>query len=282
MKNIPQIYFTIGEFAKLCGVGKQTLYHYDKMGIFSPEITKENNYRYYSYKQLEVFFAINILKEIGMSLKDIKKYLDKRNPNELINLLEKEKEVINNKIAKLNYINSFIDKKIEATKSCLDVDINDIKITYLEEEHFLATKLSSDYDGNNLSEYLFDSFNEHFSNHFDEAIDIEIESCNLLGTIINYKNIKNKKYFNYSYIYTKLYDNYTKFSNYTKTKGYYLVCYHKGSYYNTEISYKKILKFIEKNNISTQGDFFEEVILDDLSVKGFDNYIIKIMIKVNI
>ncbi len=80
MKNIPQIYFTISEFAKLCGVGKQTLYHYDKMGIFSPEIIKENNYRYYSYKQLEVFFAINILKEIGMSLKDIKKYLDKRNP----------------------------------------------------------------------------------------------------------------------------------------------------------------------------------------------------------
>ncbi|HBY3460150.1 TPA: MerR family DNA-binding transcriptional regulator, partial [Clostridioides difficile] len=30
-------YFTTGEFAKLCGISKQTLIFYDKIGIFSPE-----------------------------------------------------------------------------------------------------------------------------------------------------------------------------------------------------------------------------------------------------
>ena len=34
MKNSKN-YFTTGEFAKICGVKKQTLFHYDDIGIFS-------------------------------------------------------------------------------------------------------------------------------------------------------------------------------------------------------------------------------------------------------
>ena len=48
-------YFTTGEFAKLWGVKKQTLFHYDEIGIFKPAIKKPNGYRYYSYQQFEVF-----------------------------------------------------------------------------------------------------------------------------------------------------------------------------------------------------------------------------------
>lgn len=33
-------YFTTGEFAKLCHVKKQTLFHYDEIGLLSPEIKK--------------------------------------------------------------------------------------------------------------------------------------------------------------------------------------------------------------------------------------------------
>ena len=38
-------YFNTGEFAKLCNVKKQTLFHYDDIGIFSPEIKDHNGYR---------------------------------------------------------------------------------------------------------------------------------------------------------------------------------------------------------------------------------------------
>lgn len=34
-------YFTTGEFSKLCRVKKQTLFHYDEIGLFSPEIKKK-------------------------------------------------------------------------------------------------------------------------------------------------------------------------------------------------------------------------------------------------
>ena len=43
-----QSVFTTGEFAKLCNTTKETLFHYDKIGILKPKFIKRNGYRYYS------------------------------------------------------------------------------------------------------------------------------------------------------------------------------------------------------------------------------------------
>ena len=65
--NIPCI--KTGEFAKLCGTNKRTLFHYDEIGLFSPAYTDEKGYRYYSENQCDVFFTITCLKELGMPLR---------------------------------------------------------------------------------------------------------------------------------------------------------------------------------------------------------------------
>ena len=106
-------YFTTGEFSKLCNVNKQTLFHYDKIGLFSPEFTADNGYRYYSYEQLEVFAGISILKEMDMPLKDIKTYLETRNPQNLFELLEEKKREAELKIERLSYFKEFLAAKSE-------------------------------------------------------------------------------------------------------------------------------------------------------------------------
>ena len=55
-------YIKTGEFAKLVGVTKHTLFYYDKIGLFSPEIKLENGYRFYSFDQLDVFDVIQTLR----------------------------------------------------------------------------------------------------------------------------------------------------------------------------------------------------------------------------
>ena len=65
-------YFTTGEFAKLWGVKKQTLFHYDEIGIFKPAIKKPNGYRYYSYQQFEVFGVISVLRKWECHCKKLK------------------------------------------------------------------------------------------------------------------------------------------------------------------------------------------------------------------
>lgn len=82
-------YLTTGELAKLMHVTKNTLFHYDKIGLFSPEIVLDNEYRYYSIHQIEVLEAIIMLKELGMSLKEIQAFLSDRTPENYWSCLKK-------------------------------------------------------------------------------------------------------------------------------------------------------------------------------------------------
>lgn len=109
-KNLKD-YFTTGEFAHLCNVKKQTLFHYDDIGILSPEIVGENGYRYYSYTQLEVFSTIAMLKELDMPLADIKRYLDHRSPAAFIALLEKQQLEVEEKIKELQLAETIYQHK---------------------------------------------------------------------------------------------------------------------------------------------------------------------------
>ena len=43
------IYMTTGEFARMMRVSKDTLFHYDKIGLLKPEIVKTNGYRTIPY-----------------------------------------------------------------------------------------------------------------------------------------------------------------------------------------------------------------------------------------
>ena len=86
-RKIPAGYFTTGEFAKLCGVKKQTLFHYDQIGILRPEIIASNGYRYYSVLQFDTYITIAMLKELDIPLANIKEYLARKNPRSFLELL---------------------------------------------------------------------------------------------------------------------------------------------------------------------------------------------------
>ena len=57
-------YLTTGEFARIAGVKKHTLFHYDEIGLFRPEVTLENGYRCYTFAQLDEFDVISMLREL--------------------------------------------------------------------------------------------------------------------------------------------------------------------------------------------------------------------------
>lgn len=67
---------TTAEFAKLHDVNKRTLHYYDSIGLFSPAKKGENQYRYYETSQSMEFEYIRMLKELNMSMEEIKKYIE--------------------------------------------------------------------------------------------------------------------------------------------------------------------------------------------------------------
>src|SRR5699024_5823422 len=92
--------FTTGEFVYLCGVKKQTLFHYDDICLLQPKHKNESGYRYYSVQQADVISVIEMLKETVMSLTEIKEFLHFQTPEETIALLTNKQEIMKRKIEK--------------------------------------------------------------------------------------------------------------------------------------------------------------------------------------
>lgn len=282
-------YFSTVEFAKLVGTTKDTLFHYDKIGIFSPEIKLGNNYRYYSTNQIEIFLVICILKELGLPLKEIKEYLQKRNGKNLVKLLEDKKREIDEKIDHLNRMKDFICEKSEITKATLDISSDKVYIESVEKDLLFTTEVC---DINNEKRIAMS-----IGNHMNNCKSNNIKLPYSIGNMIDIKSINEEKYDNYQYFFTKISEKeYLKIYNkkeisyneeifnnnfHLKPSGMYLIAYHNKGYSSINKTYKKIMKFAEDNNMKLKGYFYEDIILDDLSVKGYDNYIIKISIKFN-
>ena len=274
MNKNKQNYFTTGEFAKLVGVTKHTLFHYDKIGIFSPEIKEDNDYRYYSVFQIEVFYVISALKELDMPLKDIKAYLDKRSPKELISLLEEENKIIDEKINMLIRMKKVIEGKLSITKEVFNIDTDKISIERCEEELLVLTECSNVTNERSLAKAI--------ANHVKYCDENEIYSPHSMGEMIDSDNILKGMYDKYDYFYTRVYEENENIKLYKKEAGLYLIAYHNGGFYTIDKCYERIIKFGQDNNLKFEGYFYEDVLLDELSVAGYDGYLIKISISVKL
>lgn len=69
--------FLTGEFSRIARISKRMLQHYDRIGLFSPEHTDaQTGYRYYSARQLPKLNRILALKDLGLTLDQVKRMID--------------------------------------------------------------------------------------------------------------------------------------------------------------------------------------------------------------
>src|SRR5262245_16954084 len=67
----------IGDFSRLSHVSIKTLRYYDEIGLLSPsQVDQFTNYRYYAIEQLAQIHRIMALKDLGLSLEQIRQMLD--------------------------------------------------------------------------------------------------------------------------------------------------------------------------------------------------------------
>lgn len=266
----PQIHLTTGQFAKLMNVSKDTLFYYDKMGIFSPELITSNGYRYYSIYQADVFHTIVTLKELDMPLKDIKVYLDHRSPEKLIEVLEAEEKTITRKMQQLEKMKMLVKEKIAITQEAIAINTSDITVEYKDVEDFLivtnAKAITSEKN-------IYDCIQRHYTNL--EKLDITAVTE---GWMIRVEHILSGDNFKYDYLYSKVND--ANYKNFSKKKGRYLTAYHTSGNPTIKETYKRLVKYANDHDFILQGYFYEDILLDELSMKGFDKYLIKVSVLV--
>lgn len=139
MKKSEQ-YFTAGELASLTGISKQLLFHYDKNKILCPELVDhENNYRYYSLSQYFTLDMIITLRKLDVSLREITKYLQCKNSQDLKQLYLRKQEEYNKKIAMLTEYQQDIAKRVKKLEKLEQLRLDQIFLQEEDTENFYVS-----------------------------------------------------------------------------------------------------------------------------------------------
>jgi len=263
----------IGEFSKMSKVTIKALRYYEEEGLIYPKyIDETNGYRYYESSQLLDISRIISLKQIGLTIDEIKRIIINHEDINSLLLLKKEeleKAILNHsyQLSKINYL-----LKEKSVKEEIFEKIIPAYYVYYTEG------VIKEYS--KISELILKSGEECLKLNPDIVCQ-EPEYCYVNYLDKEYKEkdikvryaqavIKGKKEFIES-------DN-IKFMDIKETK---CICiYHKGPYNNIGISYSKILKYIEENKLETT-DYSRECYIDGIWNKDDENdYLTEIQVPI--
>lgn len=111
---------SISEMARIHGLTRQTLIYYDNIGLFKPERVDSNGYRYYSWAQIPYLREICFLKHTGIPLKKIQEHFQNRTPEREVELLNRQRRVLECRIGDLQRLRGLLNIRIENYEKAIE------------------------------------------------------------------------------------------------------------------------------------------------------------------
>lgn len=266
MKNKNYLYPS-GEFAKLAGVNKRTLHYYNDIGLFCPEIIAENGYHYYTCFQFAQLELILTLRKIGLSIEEIREYVDKPSDASFSQMMEKKKKLIDESIKQLLTVQSFLEQKAQRLKIGFEAQDGTIELCSLPERKIVVSApISGKYDEKDFSVAAEFSLRLKKLFHLYESF----------GSRISVTALQNMQFNCYDSFFTfcppseRIYDE-------ILPAGTYLRAYCIGKWEKLPDLYKKILIFARENNL-TLTDYAYEEGLNEMAIRTQDDYVTMITI----
>ena len=229
--------YKIGDFSTMSKTTIKALRYYEKEEILKPAYIDTNNgYRYYETSQLLDISKIISLRQIGLSIKDIKKVLNGYN---MIDILKERKKEIEKNITNCNIELSKIKYLLEENNMKHEIFIKDIP------GYIVYYKDGIIEDFSKIPEFVLQTGEKC------EKANPNLKCINPGYCYISYldgeyieKNIKIR----YAEA-VEMIGNETEDVKFMKLDPITAICiYHKGSYENLRDSYKILLKYIEEND----------------------------------
>ena len=266
--------YKIGDFSNMSKTTIKTLRYYEKEGLLIPKhIDNFNGYRYYESNQLIDISKIISLKQVGLSIEEIKRIIINKEPIDVI--LKSKKEELENVISLYKYQLSkfnYLLKEKDMKEEIFEKIIPGCYVYYKE-------GILKDYS--EVSMFIQDSGRECLElNPNIKCVVPDYCYVNYLDGEYKEKNvkiryaqavIKEDKPFKES-------EN-IKFMSVPETK---CICiYHKGAYDSLGTSYAKIMKYIESNKLEIK-DFPRECYIDGIWNKdNIDDWLTEIQVPIN-
>lgn len=263
-------YLTTGEFARLAGVTKHTLFHYDEIGLFQPKLTDTNGYRYYTVDQLDVFDIIYTLKNLGMPLGQIRDYLSERTPQSLLKLLEEENRILKQRIFSLKNKREWIQKKCKYLEDAIITDTKKVSTLELPEKYYISRHVSQN------DERLWAVASGEL---LEECDRYGLRNVYGFGYRQELSGILNGNFNKYDTVYL-LFDEKPRGLEYeVREAGRYVTAYHIGHWNTIGEAYERLLAYAKDQDLTLKGPCYEDFLFDGLTKKSQEEYVTRIICK---
>lgn len=242
-------YYSVGEFARLSGTTRDTLLHYDNIGILKPAYVGENGYRYYLMEQVYQIKWIQYIQRLDVKLCDIPKSMGTRQKDAFISLLQDRMENFENELKRTKMIIRVLQNTIRNLTSEKSVDYNLPYFQYMEEEYLFTSELKLELFQDPLQlDSLYELMNYLRENYLWDEI--------YIGSIVLKENLE-KGDISTRYWYTRvsmpLHDEHMM----VKPAGTYAVVNYYGSPYKLVDVHEKLLHFINEKGYKVAGHAYE-------------------------
>ncbi|MDS0528258.1 hypothetical protein NNC19_21455, partial [Clostridium sp. SHJSY1] len=163
---------------------------------------------------------------------------------------------------------------------CKNLYLKILNYSNIDSENFFISKEEKEllFISDALPNLNYENMPLSFANHMKRCTENNIISPFSVGQMLSLKNAKEGNYNLYNFFYTKISAPLTMDNLYTKKEGHYLNAFHTTGCDSIEKTYLKLIEYANKNELILDDYFFEDTILDELSVSGYENFVIKISI----
>lgn len=261
-----------GQFAAICGVNKQTLLYYDKIGLFSPCYRDESGFRYYAPEQVDTFHTILALREI-MSLSELKRYVYVRDKAYFEKVFERGVENLTEQIDRLEHERAMMLRKLELVQEAGDADPSIIYTRYCPKEYL---KLSPDV-------YTLQPGKGEPS-AMGSIVQYRVEHNLSLGRGIGgilpsaWLTAGKPQGTHCRWYYCELAPESPLEEAFVKKAGNYMIYYYKGDYHTTYQVFPKLVDYANRNGFHIGEYVYEEPLTDEIVEVDPNHYITRISV----
>lgn len=261
--------YSTGEFANYFNIKKDTLFYYDKIKLFSPAEVHDNGYRYYTSSQIEMFWTILSLREIGVPIKILQEYFNTPSAMQLNEIAKTQLKKVETEIKKLQKIKYLLTQISSATNEANNAILQEVTIKTLPNKSFIYSKK------NNIET---ETSTQEWSNIYDDFVqEQEITKASYIGSVIAQEDIEKGQFERVDRLFTASKN--TKGA--IRDGGVYSVFYHQGDYDSIPRVYPQMLAEIKRKGYIIAGDAYEEYLIGKTATNNTKDYITKIVVKVS-
>lgn len=262
------LYFTAGQFSKLHHLNKRTLHYYDDIGLFSPACKAENGYRYYTYSQSVELENILALRELGMSIDEIKDYLKCPSADAFSEIARQRLHEIDEQIKRLRKLKAIMSEKQRALAFCGRIYDGMIEVVHLPKRFFLLTP--TEFRGTALADM------EHVMEHLQIAWECNAYKAGC-GSYISLDKVRRRQFEVYDGYFTSV-DNPKKgVALQIRPQGEYLCGYSVGSWDKIPALYQRMLEYAAVKKWELKGNCYETG-LNEFAISSQEEYVTRIEI----